>query len=57
MRSDQDLEKRLKKKFNDVYSFINHINNNKEIITYFKDKNHKSKKKCEKYFTIRTLYR
>ena len=40
-----DLEKRLEKKINDVNSFNNHINNIKEMITYFKNKNHKSKKK------------
>ena len=39
-----DLEKRLEKKINDVNSFNNHINNIKEMITYFKDKNHKSKR-------------
>ena len=36
-----DLEKRLEKKINDVNSFNNHINNTKEMITYFKDKNNK----------------
>ena len=40
-----DLEKWLKKKLNDINSFNNHVNNIKEMITYFKDKNHKSKKK------------
>ena len=39
-----DLEKRLEKKINDVNSFKNHINNIKELITYFKDKNQKSKR-------------
>ena len=39
-----DLEKRLEKKKNDVNSFNNHIINIKEMITYFNDKNHKSKK-------------
>ena len=39
-----DLEKRSEKKINDVNSFNNHINNIKELITYFKDRNHKSKK-------------
>ena len=39
-----DLEKRLEKKINNVSSFNNHINNIKEMITYFKDKNKKSKK-------------
>ena len=40
-----DLEKRSENKINDVNSFNNHVNNNKEMISYFKDKNHKSKKK------------
>ena len=40
-----DLEKRLEKKKNDVNSFNNHVKNIKEMIAYFKDKNHKSKKK------------
>ena len=39
-----DLEKRLEKKINDVNSFKNHINNIKEMIAYFKDKNNKSKR-------------
>ena len=39
-----DLEKRLEKKINDVNSFNNLINNIKEMITSFKDKNNKSKK-------------
>ena len=39
-----DLEQRLEKKLNDV----NHINKIKEMITYFKDKNHKSEKKYKK---------
>ena len=40
-----DLEQRLEMKFKNVISFNDHINNNKEMITYFKDKNNKSKKK------------
>ena len=40
-----NLEQRLEKKFNDVNSFNNSINTIKEMITYFKDKNHKSKKR------------
>ena len=47
-----DLEQRLEKKINDVNSFSRHINNIKEMITYFKDKNNKSKKK---YKTITTI--
>ena len=50
-----DLEKRLEKKINDVNSFNNHINNIKEMITYFKEQNNKSKKKYENYKTITTI--
>ena len=45
---NNDLEQTLGKKLNDVNSFNNHINNIKEMITYFKDKNNKSKKKYKK---------
>ena len=38
-----DLEQRLEKKIIDVISFTNHINNIKEMITYFRDKNHNRK--------------
>ena len=41
---NNDLEKWLEKKLGDVINFYNQINNNKEMIIYFKDKNHKSKK-------------
>ena len=50
-----DLEKRLEKKFNDVKSFNNHIINIKEMITYFKDKNNKSKKRSKNYKTLNTV--
>ena len=50
-----DLEKRLEKKVSDVNSFINHINNIKEMITYFKDKNNKSKKKYKNYKSLDTI--
>ena len=50
-----DLEKRLEKKRNDVNSFNNHNNNIKEMITYFKDKNHKSKKRYKNYKTLNTI--
>ena len=50
-----DLGKRLEKKINDVNSFNNHINNIKEMITYFKDKNHKSKMKYKNYKTLNTV--
>ena len=49
-----DLEKQLEKKINDVNSFNNHVNNIKEMITYFKDKNHKSKKRYKNYKTLNT---
>ena len=45
LRSDQNLEQRLEEKMNDVNSFNNSIINIKEMITNFKDKNNKSKKK------------
>ena len=50
-----DLEKRLERKINDVNSFNNSINNIKEMITYFKDKNHKSKKRYKNYKTLNTI--
>ena len=51
-----DLEKQLEKKIGDVNSFNNHINNIKETITYFKDKNNKSKKKYENYKSLDTIF-
>ena len=50
-----DLEKRLETKINDVNSFNNHINNLKEMITYFKDRNIKSKKRYKNYKTLNTV--
>ena len=49
------LEQLLGKKINDGNSFNNHINNIKELITYFKDRNNKSKKKYKKYKTLTTI--
>ena len=49
------LEQRQKGKLNDVKSFNNYINNIKEMITYFKDKNPKSKKKHKNYKTPNTV--
>ena len=43
-----DLEQRLEKKLSDVKSFDNSFKNNKEMITYVKDKNHYSKKRSKK---------
>ena len=50
-----ELEKRLEKKINDVNSFNNHVNNIKEMITYFKDKTNKSKKRNKNYKTLNTV--
>ena len=50
-----DLEKRLEKKINDANSFNNHISSIKEVITYFKDNNNKSKKKYKNYKTLNTI--
>ena len=50
-----DLEKRLEKKINDVNSFNNHIINIKKMITYFKDKNNKSKKRYKNYKTLNSV--
>ena len=52
---NNDLEQRLERKLNVVNSFNIYINNNiKEMITYFKDKNHKYKKKYKKFKTLTT---
>ena len=50
-----DLEQRLEKKINDVNSFNNHISNIKEMITYFTDRNHKSKRRYKNYKTLNTI--
>ena len=50
-----DLEKRLEKKINDVNSFNNHVNNIKDMIQYFKDKNHKSKRRYKNYKSLNTV--
>ena len=55
LRSEQDLEQRLEKKLNDVNSFNNPINNIKEMITHYKDKNYKSKKKYTHYRNLNTV--
>ena len=52
---NNDLEQRLEKKINDVNSFNNHINNIKEMITYFKDKNNKPKMRYKNYKTLNTI--
>ena len=55
LEKDIDLEQREGKKIKDVNSFNYHINNIKEMITYFKDKNNKSKTKYKKYKTLTTM--
>ena len=50
-----DSEQRLEKKLNDVNSFNNSINNLKEMITNFKDKNNKSKKRYKNYKILDTV--
>ena len=48
------LEQRLEKKLNVVKCFNNLTSNIKEMTTYFKDKNHKSKKKYRIYKILNT---
>ena len=50
-----DLEKRLEKRINDVNSFNNHINNLKELITFFKDKNDKFEKRYKNHKILNTI--
>ena len=49
------LEQRLEQKLNGVFTFNYSITNIKELITYFKDKNHKSKKRYKNYETLNTI--
>ena len=51
---NNDSEQRLEKNLNVVNSSKNHIGYIKEMITYFKDKNNKSKKKYKKYKMLTT---
>ena len=50
-----DLEQRLENILNDVNSFNNSNNNIQEMITHFKDKNHKSNKRDNKLLTLNTV--
>ena len=50
-----NLEQRLEEKINDVNSSNNSINNIKQMITYFKAKNTKSKKKYVNYKPLTTI--
>ena len=52
---NKDLEQRIEKKIKDVNSFNNHVNNIKEMITYFKDKKQKSTKRYKNCKTLNTL--
>ena len=51
---NNNLEQRIEKN-NDVYTFNNPINNIKEMITYFKNKNQKAKEKYKKHGTLTTI--
>ena len=53
--TNNNLEERLEKRLSDVNSFNNSVNNIKEMITYFKDVNKKSKKRYKKYKTLNTI--
>ena len=52
---NNDLGQRLDLKLNDVKSFNNSIANIKERITYFRNKNHKSRKKYNNYKTLTSV--
>ena len=56
LEKEFDLEHRLKKRINNVNSFDNHNNNIEEMITYFKDKNHNTKKRYKNYKTLNTVF-
>ena len=55
MKKNGDLKRRREKRLSDVNSFDNSINNIKEMITRFKDKNHKSKKRYKNYKSLSTI--
>ena len=46
---NDDLERRIEKRLSDVISLNNHMSKIKEMITYFKDRNNKSKKRFKNY--------
>ena len=53
--AENDLDRRFKKRLIDLKSVNDTINNIKELSTYFKNKNHKSKKRYKKYKMITTV--
>ena len=54
LKKKSELEQRLEKKLNDVYSSNNHTNIIKEIIAFFKEKSHKSKRISKNLKTLNT---
>ena len=50
-----NLERKIGKRLSGVNNFNNSINNIKEMIIYFKDKNNKSKKRYRKFKTLTTI--
>ena len=52
---NDDLEQRIEKRLSGVNNFKNSINNIKEMITYFKDKNNKSRKRYKNYKTLNMI--
>ena len=52
---NKNLKQRLEKKVKIVNGYYDQINNNKEMITYFKDENNKSKKNYKNSKTLTTI--
>ena len=50
-----DVELRLEKRLSGVNSFTNSMNNVEQLIVFFKDNKHKSKKKYKEYQMITTI--
>ena len=52
---NNNLERSLERKLNDVNSFNNSISNTEEMITFFIDRNRESEKNIENYKTLTTV--